>query len=303
MRRAIPDKIADWDVDGLAKRALDGPGGVNDIVKLLRSDASSDKIRALTALLAIVGKSNWKTRKRVLENSLDDILIAVESKDPRVSKKALEVLAALLKNNPLGDRETSKVIATLLRRARRPNGTLWEGLMLTASTVRIPYVSDESTKLLTNALRSGAPEEAAVASIILLNSGAVTRDEWGRLVERISELLGSGDPLLVEAGLRAVDLLAKLPPVFPMDVAVKTLMPTLRKLIASSKDQLFKMRAIESFDRIKDTVVRYYRVRPEEARKTAGELLSLGLIEEAYMISSAAGFLPGIGLTPGNNGL
>ena len=302
-RRGVKEGIGTWDIGNIVGNALNSQDELNHLLRLLGSNDRGLQIRALTALLEVVRKANWKTRKYILEESLNDILEAVESNDIRVSRKALKVLGALLRNNPLGDDKTSRVISTILRRAHSPSPPMWEELLTVATTLRIPYVSEKSTAELTGAAFFGAPEEAAVAALILLSSGAVKREEWGKLVERISEFLGSNDPLLVEAGLRAVDSLTKLPPVFPMGVAVKTIVPTLRKLISSIDDQFVKMKAIDAFDRMRDTVVRYYRVRPDEARKTAEELLSLGLIEEAYMITSAAGFLPSLGLSQGNHRL
>jgi len=303
IKRSLKNELGAWDVDGLIREALEGEEGLRRLISLLRSGDVGLQIRALTALGGVVKNSNWKTRRKILDESLEDLLSAIESGDDRVSRRALEVLGALLKNNPLSDEKLSRVISALLSRARRPSPATWEELLTVADTLRMPYVSDKSTSRLTSAAFFGSPEEAAVASLILLNSGAVPKGDWGRLVERISELLASNDPLLVEAGLKAVDSLTKLPPVFPMGVAVRSLVPTLRKLISTTDDHFIKVRAIEAYDKMRDTVVRYYRVRPDEARKTAEELLNLGLIEEAYMITSAAGFLPGLGFSQGNNRL
>lgn len=297
------EEIRTWDMDKIVESALKNQEELNNLLQLLSSSDRGSQMRTLTAILDVVRKANWKTRRYILRESLEDILRAIESNDMMVSKKALKVLGALLKNNPLGDDETSRVISTILKRSRNPSPTIWEELLKIATTLRIPYVSGKSTAKLTRAAFSGTPEEAVMASLILLSSGAVKREEWGKLVERISEIIGSNDPLLVEAGLEAVKYLTKLPPVFPIGVAIKTIVPTLRKIISFTDDQFIKMKAIDAFDRMRDTIVRYYRVRPDEARKTAEELLRLGLIEEAYMITSATGFILSFGLPQSNHKL
>jgi hypothetical protein len=77
-----------------------------------------------------------------------------------------------------------------------------------------------------------------------------------------------------------------------MDVLIKELLPALRRLIMDCGDQLLKVRAVEAFDRLRETLVRYYRVRPREAQRVVEELMRLGLVEEAYIISSAIGTIP-----------
>uniref|UniRef100_UPI0026125D77 hypothetical protein n=1 Tax=Thermococcus sp. TaxID=35749 RepID=UPI0026125D77 len=194
---------------------------------------------------------------------------------------------------PLTDRELTLVIEALLRKAPSKSPLVWSGIMDVIGSIKIPYVSRRTTSLLLRALGEGSDEEAAVASLILIRSGAIERDGWKLLVERVGDLLTSGSERLIDAGLKASVRLTKLPMVFPMDSVIKSVLPALKRLLSSCSDQFIKVKAIDAFDRLREMVIRYYRLHPREAQRVAEELMNLGLVEEAYLIFSSAGALPG----------
>ncbi|WP_297506191.1 hypothetical protein [Thermococcus sp.] len=289
----IRETLKTWDVGRVAEVVAEDERALVEVLGVLRSGDGTLKIRALTALIESTRGSNWKERKRVLELGLDEIIAAAGSDDDRISSRALELLAILLKNNPLTDRRLAPIIEVILKKSTSKSPRVWSSIMEVIESIKIPYVSKRTTSLLLRALRDGTAEEIAVASLVLIRSGAVERNDWKLLVERIADLINSNSERLIDAGLTASIRLTKLPVVFPMDAVIKAVLPALRRLLSSCSDQFIKVKAIDAFDRLREMVTRYYRLHPREAQRVAEELARLGLVEEAYLVSSSAGTFTG----------
>ena len=290
----VESLLRTWRMRDAVKLALQDERALEELLSLIDEDDVSVQIRALSALLELVRGANWRLRKKILETGFKHIINALKSDDVRVLWRTLAILSYLLKNNPLNGEKLSKLVRVLLLTAKTHNGLVWDGLLSAVENIRAPCMSDEVAEFLLEKVRNGSYEEAAIASLILLNSGAVERHGWKSVVERVGEIISTGDPELIEAGLHAAMKLTKLPTVFPMDVVMKSLIPSLRRFISTCNDPIRKQTAIEVFDRLRDMVVRYYRVRPREAQRIAEELSRLGLLEEAYLIASNVASVGGL---------
>ncbi|WP_297499134.1 hypothetical protein, partial [Thermococcus sp.] len=137
----IREALKTWDVGRVAGLIVENERALIEVLNVLESGDDALKIRALKVLTDATRGSNWKERKRVLQLGLGRIVDAVKSNDGRVSSRALELLAILLKNNPLTDRELTLVIEALLRKAPSKSPLVWSGIMDVIGSIKIPYVS------------------------------------------------------------------------------------------------------------------------------------------------------------------
>jgi len=281
-----------WEMRGLARLARDSDEALVELLRAVGSDDTSLKLASLSALLELVEEANWRERKRFLEFGFDALVDSLSSDDPRVLRKTLAILSTLLRNNPLSGARLLKLVRALTGLAETKNEAVWEELLRVVDSVMAPYVDDNVANELKELLTSGTAGEAIIVAMILLETGAIDNDRWVTLVERVAGALLSGEHRLVDAGLVASTKISKLPPVYSMDVLIKELIPALRKTLLDCDDPMRKAGAAEVFDRLRETLVRYYRVRPREAQRVVEELMHLGLIDEAYMISSAIGTIP-----------
>jgi len=291
-RDGFDSLLKKWEMQDLIRLARESDEALVKILKAVGSEDVDVKLGALSALLELVKASNWRERKRILELGFDTLVNALSTDDPRVLWRTLAILSALLKNNPLSGARLLKLVRAITSLAETKNVVVWDELLNVVDNVMAPYVSDDIARELKELLKSGTVGEALIVAMVLLETGAIDKDCWVALVERISSALLSGEPRLVDAGLAASLKVSKLPPVYSMDVLIKELLPALRRTIIDCNDQLRKMRAVEVFDRLRETLVRYYRVRPREAQRIVEELIRLGLVDEAYIISSAIGTIP-----------
>ena len=282
----ITDALKTWDVDRIVGLALMKEDVLGEIIGALESGDEKVKIKALTVLIEVAKRSGRKRRRKILKTGLDRILDVIGSNDDRISGRGLKLLGLLLGDNNLPDSKLASVLEAVVRRSPSPNPLVWEGVIGVVENVKLPYVSPNSTRFLLSVLRSGSAEEVAVASLILVKWAGLGRDEWHLLIERIADLVNSKDVKLADAGLTAALMLTKLPPVFPMEPVVKSLLPSLRRLMFSHRDQFLKVKAVEALDGLQEIVTKYYRLHPRDAQKTAEELLRLGLVEEAHLITS-----------------
>lgn len=285
----IDSVLKKWEIMNLIQLARDSDGALKEILGAIASEDPDLRLASLSALLELVQKANWRERKRILELGFDVLVDALSTDDQGVIWRTLEILATLLKNNPLSGARLLKLVRALMPLSETKNFLLWDGILKVVDNVMAPYIDNETAEELRNILQKGTRREAIIVAEILLETGAIDKNHWTVIVENVAEALLSGEPVLVDAGLVASVKISKLPPVYPMDTLIKELFPALRKLIADCNDQIRKARTIEAFDRLRETLVRYYRVRPREAQRAAEELMSLGLVDEALLISSAAG--------------
>ncbi|AIU69635.1 hypothetical protein TEU_04380 [Thermococcus eurythermalis] len=285
----IDSVLKKWEIMNLIKLAKDRDDALREILRAATSDDPNLRLASLSALLDVVRGANWRERKRILELGFDVLVDALSTDDPGVIWRTLEILATLLKNNPLSGARLLKLVRALMPLSETENVLIWDGILKVVDNVMAPYIDNETAEELRNILQRGTRREAIIVAEILLETGAIDKNHWTVIVENVAEALLSGEPVLVDAGLVASVKISKLPPVYPMDILIKELFPALRKLIADCNDQIRKARTIEAFDRLRETLVRYYRVRPREAQRAAEELMSLGLVDEALLISSAAG--------------
>lgn len=285
----IDSVLKKWEIMNLIKLAKDRDDALREILRAATSDDPNLRLASLSALLDVVRGANWRERKRILELGFDVLVDALSTDDPGVIWRTLEILATLLKNNPLSGARLLKLVRALMPLSETENVLIWDGILKVVDNVMAPYIDNETAEDLRNILQRGTRREAIIVAEILLETGAIDKNHWTVIVENVAEALLSGEPVLVDAGLVASVKISKLPPVYPMNILIKELFPALRKLIADCNDQIRKARTIEAFDRLRETLVRYYRVRPREAQRAAEELMSLGLVDEALLISSAAG--------------
>jgi hypothetical protein len=281
-----------WEMRDLIRLARESDEALMEILKTVESDDPDVKLSSLSALLELVQTSNWRERKRILELGFDTLIKVLSTDDPRVLWRALAILSALLKNNPLSSSRLLQLVRAITRLSETKNAVVWDELLNVVDNVMAPYIDDEVASELRALLKDGTAGEAIIVAMVLLETGAIDKDWWITLVQRVAGTLLSGEQRLVDAGLIASMKISKLPPVYPMDVLIKELLPALRKMIVDCDDQIRKARAVEVFDRLRETLVRYYRVRPREAQRVIEELMRLGLVDEAYMISSAIGTIP-----------
>jgi len=281
-----------WEMRDLIKLAKESDGALIKILNAIGSDNPDVRLTSLSALLELVQNSNWRERKRILELGFDTLVGALSTDDPRVLWRTLAILSALLKNNPLDSSRLLKLVRAITSLADTKNEVVWDELLRVVDSIMAPYIDDGVAGELRRLLQEGTVSEAIIVAMVLLETGAIDRNCWITLVERIAGALLSGEPRLIDAGLVASTKISKLPPVYQMDVLIKELLPALRKTILECDDQIRKARAIEVFDRLRETIVRYYRVRPRKAQRVVEELMRMGLVDEAYMISSAVGTIP-----------
>jgi len=281
-----------WEMRDLITLAKESDEALVRILEAVKSDNTDVRLAALSALHELIQDSNWRERKRVLELGFDSLIGVLSDEDPRVLWRTLAILSALLKNNPLNGRRLLRLVGAIRKLAEVENALVWDELLKVVDNVMAPYVDDGVAGELRTILKGGTLGEAIIVAMILLEIGAVDKECWSELIEKIASALLSREPRLVEAGLVAVTKVSRLPPVYPMDVLIKELLPALKKVILECKDQIRKTKAVEAFDRLRETLVRYYRVRPREAQRVVEELMGLGLVDEAYMLSSAVGTIP-----------
>ncbi|MEO2152451.1 MAG: hypothetical protein ABGW50_07330 [Thermococcus sp.] len=291
-RGKLDSLLKKWEMRDLIRLARESDEALIEILRAVESDDPDVKLASLSALLELVQTSNWRERKRILEFGFDALVDALSTDDPRVLWRTLAILSALLKNNPLNGARLLKLVRAITGLAETKNAVVWDELLNVVDNIMAPYIDDGVASELKTLLKSGTAGEAIIVAMVLLETGAIDKDCWVTLVERVAGALLSGEPRLVDAGLVASMKISKLPPVYSMDVLIKELLPALRKTIVDCNDQIRKARAVEVFDRLRETLVRYYRVRPREAQRVVGELMRLGLVDEAYMISSAIGTIP-----------
>jgi len=282
----ITDLLETWDVGNVAGSGPEDEGVLDRIFEVMESVDGALKIKALKVLIEIARQSGRRIRKRILEMGLSEIIEAIRSDDDRISGEALKLLEILLKDNTLTDRKLTLVFEAMLEKSSSGNPFVWEGIMGVVENVKPPYIFTKSTEFLLDVLRGGSAEGVAVASLILVKWGCLSREEWRLLVEKIADLVDSGTERLIDIGLKSAAILVELPPVFPMDSVVKRLLPALRRLVFSNRDRILRAKALDALDGLREMVIRYYRLHPCEAQKTAEELLDLGLVDEAYLITS-----------------
>ncbi|WP_297555804.1 hypothetical protein [Thermococcus sp.] len=290
--RGLDALLKKWEMKDLIRRARKSDEALVELLKGIRSEDTDVKLASLSALLELVQSSNWRERKRILEMGFDVLIDTLFSQDERVLWRTLAILSTLLKNNPLNGSRLLKLVKALTNLADTKSPLVWDELLNVVDSVMASYVDDNVAQELKEILNKGTASEAVIVAMILLEIGAIDKDCWTTLVERIASALLSGEPRLVDAGLVASLKISKLPPVYPMDVLIKELLPALRKAMLNCDDHIRKAKAIEVFDKLRETLVRYYRFRPKEAQRVVEELLSIGLVDEAYLISSAIGTIP-----------
>ncbi|GAB6136248.1 hypothetical protein [Thermococcus prieurii] len=291
-RDGLDSLLKKWEMQDLIRLARESDDALVKILNAVSSEDIDLRLGALSALLELVKTANWRERKRILELGFDTLVDALSTDDPRVLWRTLAILSALLKNNPLNGVRLLKLVKAITNLAETRNVVVWDELLNVVDNIMAPYIGDDVACELKELLKNGTAGEALIVAMVLLETGAMDKDCWVVLVERISSALLSGEPRLIDAGLVASLKISKLPPVYSMDVLIKELLPALRRTIVDCKDQLRKMRAVEVFDKLRETLVRYYRVRPREAQRVVEELMRLGLMDEAYIISSAIGTIP-----------
>ncbi|WP_099209694.1 hypothetical protein [Thermococcus henrietii] len=291
-RDGLDSLLKKWEMQDLIRLARESDDALVKILNAVSSEDIDLRLGALSALLELVKTANWRERKRILELGFDTLVDALSTDDPRVLWRTLAILSALLKNNPLNGVRLLKLVKAITNLAETRNVVVWDELLNVVDNIMAPYIGDDVACELKELLKNGTAGEALIVAMVLLETGAMDKDCWVVLVERISSALLSGEPRLIDAGLVASLKISKLPPVYSMDVLIKELLPALRRTIVDCKDQLRKMHAVEVFDKLRETLVRYYRVRPREAQRVVEELMRLGLVDEAYIISSAIGTIP-----------
>ena len=281
-----------WEMMDLIQLEKDKDDALKEILQAITSEDPDLRLASLSALREVVQKANWRERRRILELGFDVLVEALSTDDPGVLWRTLEILSALLKNNPLSSGKLLKLVRALMPLSETNNFLLWDGILKVVDNVMAPYIDNETAEELRNILQKGTRREAIIVAEILLETGAIDKNHWTLIVENVAGAILSGEPILVDAGLVVSIKISKLPPVYPMDILVKELFPALRKLIINCNDRIKKAKAIEAFDKLREMLVRYYYIRPKEAQKAAEELMSLGLVDEALLISSAAGITP-----------
>ncbi|WP_297074057.1 hypothetical protein [Thermococcus sp.] len=291
-RGSFDSLLKKWEMKDLIRLARNSDEALIEILNAIGSEDTDVKLAALSALLELVQTSNWRERKRILELGFDVLIDSLSTEDPRVQWRTLAILSALLKNNPLNGVRLLKLVRAITAIAETKNTMVWDELLNVVENVMAPYIDDSVAGELKSMLKNGTTAEAIVIAMVLLETGAIDKDCWVTLVERVAGALLSGEPRLVDAGLVASLKISKLPPVYHMDVLIKELLPALRKAMLNCNDHIRKAKAIEVFDKLRETLARYYRFRPKEAQRVVEELLSIGLGDEAYLISSAIGTIP-----------
>ena len=291
-RGSLDSLLKKWEMKDLISLAQESDEALMEILNAVGSGDADLKLASLSALLELVQNANWRERKRILELGFDVLVDNLSTEDPRVLWRTLAILSALLKNNPLSGARLLKLVKAIKGLSENRNAMVWDELLKVVENIMAPYMDDGVAGELRSILKNGTTGEAIVVAMVLLETGAIDKDSWMTLVERVAGALLSSEPRLVDAGLVAALKISKLPPVYPMDVLIKELLPALRRTIVDCKDPIRRAKAVEVFDKLRETLVRYYRVRPREAQRVVDELMRAGLVDEAYLISSAVGTIP-----------
>ncbi|NJF24788.1 hypothetical protein [Thermococcus sp. Bubb.Bath] len=261
------------------------------LLSFLYSKDPEIKLAAVMALEEALKKMPDIMRLRLLKKTFDGLITLALEKDDRVSIYALRAIKALIAGLPLDPESFVKLGHALkdIIKARRNEMILLE-IPPILENVRITSSDPRVHDVIARLLRSKNLRLKAMGLKLLLNTSAYTGDPslLKTIFYEVRDMLTMEDTLLVDFALNLLLEITHHPlrEEFVDDVAGVL---TLVKNLALQEQSEVSDKARLVAEKLEDAAYRYYKDRPEEARRKIQELLINERFYEAIDLALAVG--------------
>ena len=294
----IKDFVLSWQMKDAVQRAMDDDGALGELLQLLKEDDKSLQLRVLSALEEVLRDSDRAMKFRILREGFP-LFLGLLGRDESLTGRAMGVLGRLIEGIPLPRKKLCELLEVMSDLLLRGDSLIWLDAIDVISKLR-PPLPEDAVRYLIPLLDSGDPGSRSVGIRLSLLLENPTTVGWLKILDVLSELLKSSDPLIVSTALDSVMSILASPYELPMEHMLRMLYSPLKEIPSSDHDAFIKARAREAVTLFYSAVGNYYRSHPDDGRELAARLMKEGLVEEAMFVALAAGqvAVPSFGSPP-----